>query len=151
MSKNSYPTNDKPCAKCGSTRRGKPRKRRSLGDCLDCLTLNSRKYRENNKDKVKQAWDNWENNNKDKVIKGNRTKIRNWIKRNPDKYKAYQKVRYRIRTGELPKPSSCICLDCGIQAEDYHHEDYSKPLDVIPLCKPCHRLRHETKETIISI
>ena len=151
MSKPSHPTNDKSCIKCGSTRRGAPRKGRTLGDCLNCLCLNSKTYRLRNKDKVRQTWNKWENNNQDKHAKSNRDKISRWVNSNPDKYKAYQKVRYRIRKGELLKPSLCICLDCGKQAEDYHHADYSKPLDVIPLCKPCHRLRHEKQETTSSI
>jgi hypothetical protein len=34
------------------------------------------------------------------------------------------------------------CSQCGAPKTDAHHEDYSKPLDVVWLCRKCHRLRH---------
>ena len=151
MSKQSYPTNDKPCVKCGSTKRGKPRKNRTLGDCLDCLAKNSKEFRLKNKDRVRDIWNAWEKANLEKVKEANNIKIQKWVKDNPEKYKAHQKIRYRIRIGKLLKPSLCICTDCGKSAEDYHHTDYSKPLNVIPLCKPCHRSRHEKIKATISI
>jgi hypothetical protein len=51
-------------------------------------------------------------------------------------------VRDAITRGDLPKVSTCTCEDCKVQAQDYHHEDYSKPLDVVPLCRKCHIKRH---------
>ena len=44
-----------------------------------------------------------------------------------------------ILRGELVRGP---CSQCGTQKTDAHHEDYSKPLDVIWLCRKCHRLRH---------
>lgn len=42
-------------------------------------------------------------------------------------------------------PSDC-CEKCGVSATarqlDGHHEDYSKPLEVIWLCRNCHKLEH---------
>ena len=56
-------------------------------------------------------------------------------------------VTTALRTGVLPRPSACE--SCGKAAKTtgrtglvYHHHDYSKPLDVIPLCCSCHRLIH---------
>lgn len=37
------------------------------------------------------------------------------------------------------------CMKCGLVAKhgiEWHHPDYSKPLEVIPLCKKCHGLAH---------
>ncbi len=36
------------------------------------------------------------------------------------------------------------CTDCGADDSEMHHEDYSRPLDVKWLCRPCHLLRHPT-------
>jgi len=34
------------------------------------------------------------------------------------------------------------CLSCGSTDSQMHHEDYSKPLQVIWLCRPCHLRMH---------
>lgn len=54
-------------------------------------------------------------------------------------------LNYAIRRGKLPKVSTLICTDCGSPACHYHHHlGYEKEhwLDVIPLCRGCHRRRH---------
>ena len=47
-------------------------------------------------------------------------------------------------TGQLPLATTKQCQDCGLQAEEYHHESYAEEdwLKVIPLCKKCHVSRH---------
>lgn len=34
------------------------------------------------------------------------------------------------------------CRDCGSNNSQKHHDDYSKPLEVIWLCRPCHLKIH---------
>lgn len=46
-----------------------------------------------------------------------------------------------IKSGRLAHPSACQCADCGKPATDYDHRDYSKPLDVQPVCRSCNKLR----------
>jgi ribosomal protein S27AE len=70
--------------------------------------------------------------------------------RYPQKYLAWRTVSNSLRSGKLIKPD--ICSKCGsgkkIQA---HHEDYSKPLDIIWLCFKCHReLEHQQTVTVID-
>lgn len=57
---------------------------------------------------------------------------------NPDKAKAYYTVWNAIRSGKLKQEP---CAICGGPAEA-HHEDYSKPLDVVWLCFKHHREVH---------
>ena len=41
------------------------------------------------------------------------------------------------------------CVVCGRQPVDAHHPDYAKPLEVVWLCKPHHRIRHaKAKEAL---
>jgi hypothetical protein len=50
---------------------------------------------------------------------------------------ALYKVRAARLAGLLPDPSVCACADCGKPARDYEHRDYTKPLDVQPVCRSC--------------
>lgn len=63
-----------------------------------------------------------------------------WRKKNPDAYKAHSEVNYALKTGAIVKGPCAICAsDENIHA---HHNDYSKPLDVIWLCARCHHRTH---------
>ena|SRR3990167_9115190 len=59
--------------------------------------------------------------------------------------KTATKVRWAIENGKLIKPRYCSCCGCErkIQA---HHEDYSKPYNVIWLCSSCHGFLHAYKK-----
>lgn len=45
--------------------------------------------------------------------------------------------------GVLPplKDPAIRCVDCGAIATEYDHRDYSRPLDVDPVCSSCNKLR----------
>jgi hypothetical protein len=60
----------------------------------------------------------------------------------PDSHqKVSQRLNYEIRSGRLKRPESCE--RCGKRGRvDGHHHDYSKPLDVEWLCRPCHTAHH---------
>ena len=58
---------------------------------------------------------------------------------NQEKIMAHSKVGYAIKTGILiPEPCKC-----GKTKVHGHHEDYSKPLEVVWLCSRCHSQRHK--------
>lgn len=54
---------------------------------------------------------------------------------------AHTAVAKAIRHGSIDKPSAFKCSDCGKPAECYDHRDYSKPLDVEPVCLSCNVIR----------
>lgn len=59
-----------------------------------------------------------------------------------DKNKVKCKVRYALKTHKIGKPKECEC--CGRKIDlGGHHEDYSKPLEVIWLCAKCHCFIHK--------
>jgi hypothetical protein len=96
------------------------------------------------------------------------TKNAAWYRSNPEKGKAYQRkyqsvhrdklrkqkearqaVRNAVRSGKLPPVKTLKCIRCGNQARDYHHhKGYAEKhqLDVIPVCRPCHRIIDRANE-----
>ena len=60
---------------------------------------------------------------------------------NPEKYKAHGLVNRALRSGKLHRHPCCIC---GAKAQA-HHEDYSKPLEVIWFCPKHHGEHHANK------
>jgi len=50
-------------------------------------------------------------------------------------------VNKMVRDGTIPSPSQMQCVDCGKQAAHYDHRDYSKPLQVDPVCRSCNAKR----------
>ena len=71
-----------------------------------------------------------------------------WANRNKHKKFATTAVNNAIRDGRLVKSDSCQnCGKTGCKIEG-HHEDYSKPLDVVWLCTQCHSKLHKEKRDV---
>jgi hypothetical protein len=56
--------------------------------------------------------------------------------------RAADAVYQALKRGKLVRPSSCEWCGGTNRKIQAHHEDYSKPLEVIWLCIPCHSARH---------
>jgi hypothetical protein len=57
----------------------------------------------------------------------------------PLKNGAQSRLRYAVKMGEIIRRS---CEVCGKDKVEAHHEDYTKPLDVIWLCPMHHKRLH---------
>lgn len=55
------------------------------------------------------------------------------------KFKARIQVMHALEAGKLKRQA---CGECGAKRAEAHHPDYSKPLEVVWLCKPCHTTEH---------
>jgi hypothetical protein len=64
---------------------------------------------------------------------------RRWAQNNPHKVRARSAVNNAIQSGVITKMP---CSVCGSHQSEGHHEDYSKPLDVIWYCSKHHAERH---------
>ena len=63
------------------------------------------------------------------------------IKKHRARQTARARVCYHVKKGNLIKP--VVCSICGNEERIYaHHEDYSKPLEVMWVCMDCHRGLH---------
>ena len=63
-------------------------------------------------------------------------------KDHPEKQAAHNAVARAVRKGTLIKPSSCERCPRADHLHA-HHDDYTKPLDVMWLCPVCHKVRHK--------
>lgn len=50
-------------------------------------------------------------------------------------------VAKTVKQGTLAPPSDFDCADCGKPAKNYDHRDYTKPLEVTPVCRSCNGKR----------
>jgi hypothetical protein len=83
--------------------------------------------------------------------KGKKMLLKKWARqrKNPkhlERFRAYSAVKEAIRSGRLKPASKRKCKDCGKRASGYHHNSYKREdrLKVVPLCSPCHRVRHKS-------
>jgi len=74
------------------------------------------------------------------------------VRRKNKQYRTNDPVRARAHwMADRHVPIKGLCHDCGlVDAEERHHEDYSKPLEVDLLCKACHCKRHGTKVCLLE-
>jgi hypothetical protein len=68
-----------------------------------------------------------------------------WDSDNPEKRRVHDRTMYAVETGKLIRPDNCSRCQ-KVCTPHAHHEDYSKPFDVIWLCSTCHfYLHHQSK------
>lgn len=124
-----------------------------LNKCHECIKLNVRRHRERNIDAIR-AYDR-KRGLSAKRKRANRERYKNrtpeqiaadwaarkdWRAKNKDRRSAHIAVGNAIRDGKLKRKP---CERCGTKKRiRAHHEDYTKPLDVIWLCRKCHGERH---------
>jgi len=79
-----------------------------------------------------------------------RERRQRWRLRYPEKKRAQRQVADAIESGKLVRPSACE--SCGVQTKPQgHHPDYSKPLDVRWLCKPCHAIADRQRLSAVAV
>lgn len=69
----------------------------------------------------------------------NTRKAQEYRKRNPDRYKAWNKIKIAIDNGSLVKQP---CVVCKSLKADAHHPDPRCPYAVIWLCRKHHKEEH---------
>ncbi len=90
--------------------------------CNDCNTARLKEYRKTENGKI--VFYN--------IIKRQQIKHRN-------KVNARGIMNYHLKVGHLSKP--LVCSKCLLKKKlEGHHEDYSKPLEVMWLCRKCHKV-----------
>lgn len=110
-----------------------------LNHCKPCKRAYANKHRDENLDRIR-AYDRRRAKEPGRLEHLRQNVIKQKA-RYPEKVVARTAVGNAIRDGRLIR---CKCERCsetvGVHA---HHEDYSKPLDVMWLCPICHAARHK--------
>ena len=64
------------------------------------------------------------------------------------RHEARWQVHHAIQSGKLKRRP---CMKCGANKSEAHHPDYYKPLDVIWLCRSCHRAEHAKADGKVAL
>lgn len=59
------------------------------------------------------------------------------VKKHYKKQLARLRLNYHVKVGNIQKPTECSVCKQTIKVEA-HHTDYTKPLEVVWVCRPCH-------------
>lgn len=125
------------CKQCGKTFWPLVAKRK-VGQGLFCNRSCASKYGSHGS--RNPNFKNWASKNPIKYVNKFKEKF-------PDKARVHQQVYYAVKTGKIKRG---VC-PCGSKKTNAHHEDYSKPFDIIWLCSACHnRLHAERKVRDVS-
>lgn len=139
--------------------------------CKDCRSKDAKKYYDNNIDKesarkkkyrldnpkkVREDYKRYYENNiekeskrKAKFYKENKQLVKDRIYKyrsdHPDRHYARGVLTNMLRYGKIKKPVRCsLCK--SVRFVEGHHPDYSKPKEVVWLCKSCHRQEHTRRK-----
>lgn len=119
-----------------------------LSKCKDCAIKDATGYRNANIEKARQY--DRDRSKTPHRMKDHHIRADKYKKQYPFKRKAHAQISNALRYGFITKPN--ICSVCGVEKRIYgHHEDYSKPLEVVWVCQPCHYQIHAKKKELIGI
>ena len=86
---------------------------------------------------------------KSRDLVAHRKSQRRYLEKNKHKRMAHSAVKIAIKQGVMIVPLWCQRCHCVSDLEA-HHEDYSKPLEVVWLCTTCHGLIHRKYREVLD-
>ncbi len=122
-----------------------------LNICIECTKRRVEAYREANLDEVR-AYDRLRGRTEDRRKKCREYAAKHpdiaynakerWLVNNSEKRKVHIQLGNAVARGDVVKSSKCS--ECGRRGGriEAHHPDYSRPFDVIWLCRSCHAKLH---------
>lgn len=110
-----------------------------LNKCKDCTKFDARDHRAQNLERIRQYDRDRSNLPHRKELAARIAK--EYTTNNPDRRKAHVTLGNAIRDGRIIPWPVCAIPECNSKSEA-HHPDYSRPLDVVWLCRHHHRRAH---------
>jgi ribosomal protein S27AE len=138
----------KKCFKCGEIKdicEYYPHKRMKdghLNKCKVCTRKDTKEYNVKNIIIVREK--NRERSKDRKSVALRIKSTREWRIKNPLGHKAQIKLNNQVQAGNIIKKP---CAKCGSEKVHAHHEDYTKPFEILWLCAACHHAHHRKKAT----
>ena len=161
----------KRCKKCGELKEflffpKQTSKLDGIGSCCrKCSAIAQKSWREKNKESRKEKQKIYHLNNKEKrnlrkrklyklnhkpvknktnykTSEKTRISIKRYQENNKEKLLSRQTMANAIKSGKIKR---CPCSFCGKENAEGHHEYYFKPLQIIWLCRLCHKKYHSGK------
>lgn len=131
--------------------------------CKSCIIRKNTEYKRRNREKVNTQKREYYRLNPDKVKASNKKWYENNKEKRSEYHKEYLKTvggkesvhkslrkyqdsnRDKLRIWNIAKVIKITeCEMCGEEGQVRHHPDYSKPLEVMCLCRKCHKKIHLT-------
>lgn len=138
----SSPDLRKRCRKCGRElpvsefNKNKNNKDGLQDKCRSCFSEYNKARYAANKEKFKSDIYKYRAEHPERVLS---TRVKT-CEKNPTHLNAYRVIEQALIAGLIEKPD--YCYGCGCTSSESrieaHHHDYSKPLDIIWLCRKCH-------------
>jgi hypothetical protein len=116
-----------------------------LNKCRACAKKDVHIHRENNLDSIRE-YDRQRAKFPHRLLK-NTNNTKRSRSQFPKKYAAHNAVNAAVRSGRLERQ---LCERCGSLRVHAHHEDYSKPLEVMWLCPAHHKERHKEIDSVAA-
>jgi hypothetical protein len=121
----------------------------------EVLLIKMKEYRQSNIDKLRKRGREYSRSDKGRTARlryyaSNKEqfagRVRKHNENHPGRYKARYQFRNAVKLGKIMRPKSCSL--CGKRCKPHgHHEDYSKPFDVVWVCRKCHGILHRKERT----
>jgi hypothetical protein len=103
--------------------------------CKNCQKQQRSNWCKQNRERSNTYQTNWRKNNPEKVKEIQRKNCIYLRQNQPEKVRARKLIHKKISRGQMDKKP---CVICGKIKTEAHHCNYSKPLDVMWLCKEHH-------------
>ena len=87
----------------------------------------------------------WKKESNKKCAETIKRLVKEWQKKHPEACRAKRMLNNAIKRGDIKRQP---CVVCGKEKGHGHHEDYSKPLEVLWLCPEHHKAIHYNLLTI---
>ena len=101
--------------------------------CRICQNQCQKQYYQRNRENSKERMKQYQQRNREKINQNKKQRYH----RNPEKDKARSMLNRAVKSGKIHKPLYCSSCE-GDKHLEAHHTDYSKPLEVLWLCRSCH-------------